>query len=136
MAPSTNIVSKSIHAAHGAPIVVAAPSAVTASNPTAPAALTAVAVAFTWSAGDPNINNGAATIDDGATVGDDNDAGDALSVLENEVIAGRDDLIALRTEIVSYEIAISANIIDIAALRATVAALMNELERIEIIEQT
>ena len=47
------------------------------------AAVTATAVVnnFTWTANDPNISNGAATIDDGATVGDDDDAGDAISGL-------------------------------------------------------
>ncbi len=61
------------------------------------AAVTATSVAnnFTWTANDPAISNGAATIDDGNTVGDDNDAGDAIGVLEVQGDANRTDIAAL-----------------------------------------
>lgn len=65
---------------------------------TGPVAVTSVANNFTWTANDPGISNGAAVIDDGATVGTDNDAGDALGVLEVQGDAHRADIANIKTE--------------------------------------
>lgn len=65
----------------------------------ATAAVTAVANDFTWTANDPAVADGAATIADGDTVGDDNDAGDALSVLEVQGNANMADIAAIKTEL-------------------------------------
>ena len=58
---------------------------------------TAVGVTFTWSANDPAVTDGAATIADGDTVGNDNDAGDAISALEDQVNKLVVDVAALET---------------------------------------
>lgn len=116
----------------GFPIVQAAPNAITATNPTAPAALTQLVANFTWTANDPGLNTGLAVIADGLTVGDDNDAGDALSVLQNELNAHRTDAIASRAEAITYEIAISALVVDITALRTIAETLITEMTRIKL----
>lgn len=63
----------------------------------AEASVTSVALAFTWSANDPGVTDGEATIADGDTVGDDNDAGAALSAIEAQFNNLRTDVLALRT---------------------------------------
>jgi hypothetical protein len=66
---------------------------------------TAAGVTFTWTANDPGVTTGAATIADGDTVGDDNDAGDALSALEDQVNKLVADVEAMRAVLVSLGIA-------------------------------
>lgn len=67
--------------------------------PSAVSALTAAGVTFTWTANDPGITDGAATVDDGDTVGDDNAAGDALSAVEDQLNKVVADLATLRTAV-------------------------------------
>ncbi len=84
----------------------------TASNPTAPAALSQAAAP----AGGTGATAGAY---DGASNRD---------LMIASVNAARDDIIALRTEVVSYEVAISALIVDVALHRTAINAILAALE--------
>lgn len=92
--------------------LVADPAAATAANPTAPAALTQVAA--------PAGGTGDAT---GAY---DNATNRDLAIAS--INAARDDVIALRAEVVTYEVAISALIVDVASIRTQFSALLTSLE--------
>lgn len=81
------------------------------SNPysvTAAAALTCTGVTFTWTSNDPGVTDGTATIDDGSTVGDDNDAGAALSALEDQFGKLLADVTALHTRVGEIQTALDA----------------------------
>ncbi len=65
-------------------------------------ALTAIALDFTWTGNDPAKADGTATIDDGDTVGDDNDAGDAISAIEDQYNKLLVDVTALRAVLVAH----------------------------------
>ena len=106
----------------------------TASNPTAPAAMTSAQLAFTWTANDPGVTNGEATIDDGVTVGDDNDAGAALSAIEDQYNKLQADVVALRAEVITYETAISALVADSIVTNVLVNQLRSELVSLGIIK--
>ena len=96
---------------------VADAAAATATNPTAPAALTAVTM------GDLDATT--------AGWGASSEVNfDKLNTAVDALIA---DAAASRNEIVSYETAISALIVDVAALRSTLNALIASLESTEII---
>ena len=112
-------------------LTAADPSAATASNPTVPPILTAGALVPTWSANDPAITNGTYTVADGNTVGDDNDAGDALSAHEDQIDKLVTDAAASRVKILTYETAISANIVDIAGNRTEISAVVADLATIK-----
>lgn len=86
-------------------------AAATASNPAAPAALSQVAAPAGGS---------------GATAGAYDDATNRDLMIAS-VNAARDDVIALRAEVITYEVAISALIVDVAALRVTVNSLLAKL---------
>lgn len=86
--------------------------AATATNPAAPAALSQVAAPA----------GGA-----GATAGAyDTAANRDLAIAS--VNAARDDIIALRAEVVTYEVAISALIVDVAEIRTKVNSILSSLE--------
>ena len=88
------------------PSAKAASLTATAVNPTAPAALTQLAAPAGGT---------------GATAGAyDSAANRDLAIAS--INAARDDLIALRLEVVSYETAISALIVDVAAMRTQLIA--------------
>jgi hypothetical protein len=92
--------------------VVADPAAATASNPTAPAALTQLAAPAGGT---------------GATAGAyDSAANRDLAIAS--INAVRTDLIAARVEIATYEVAISALIVDVASVRTQLSALLTSLE--------
>ena len=65
----------------------------------AAAALTSAQLNFTWTANDPGVTNGAATMDDGNTVGDDNDAGGAISAIEDQYNKLQVDVAAQKVEL-------------------------------------
>lgn len=91
---------------------VADATAATATNPTAPAALT---------------QSAAPAGGTGATAGAYDDATNRDLMIAS-VNAGRTDLIALRAEVITYEVAISALILDVAEIRTKVNAILASLE--------
>lgn len=72
----------------------------------AAAALTVDGITFTWTTNDPGVTDGTATIADGATVGDDNDAGDALSAIEDQINKIAADLAAILARLNSHQTAL------------------------------
>jgi hypothetical protein len=66
-------------------------------------------VAFTWTTNDPTVTDGTATIADGSSIGDDNDADAPISALEDQFNKLRADLIASNVEI-------DALVVDVTAL--------------------
>lgn len=111
----------------------AAPAALTASNPTAPAALSQIAAP----AGGSGATGGAYD-----TAGNRDLAIASINAARADIIALRAevvtyevaisalvaDAVATRTEIISYEVAISALIVDNAELRTKVNAIISSLE--------
>ena len=98
-------------------------AAATASNPTAPAALTQVAVT---DALDGATFTGTALTTSGTPTVDELEA--IAGMLGLAVNAAGTDLAALRTEVISYETAISALIVDVALIRTAVNAIIAALD--------
>jgi hypothetical protein len=84
-------------------------------------ALTSVDLAFTWSTNDPGVTTGAATISDGASMGDDNTSNDPVSAVEDQFNKLRADLIASNVEI-------DALVIDVTALSVSLGLACAVLE--------
>ncbi len=103
--------------------MVAAPVAVVA----APAALTSIPVVFTWTLGDPGVTDGTATIADGSSIGDDNDADNPISALEDQYNKAQADIAAQKVELDLLIVDVAAQkdeldllIIDTAAIRTAI----------------
>lgn len=94
-------------------IAVADPDAITALNPTVPAALSQSA------APSGGTGNTAGAYDTASN----------RNLMIASINAGRADLIALRAEVVSYEVAISALVVDVASIRTQLVAALEELRR-------
>ena len=116
-------------AGRGASVLAAAAATYGAPAVTASAtgALTAVDINFTWTANVPGITNGAATIDDGNTVGDDNDAGGGLSVLEDQFIKLRADIVATNVEVDALVVDDATNLVELDDLADDVALIRTGL---------
>ena len=99
------------------------PAAATASNPTAPAALSQAAV--TDSLDGATFTGTALTTASTPTV---DELETAFGVVGLQLNNARDDIIALRAEVVTYEVAISALIVDVANIRTQLSALLTSLE--------
>lgn len=102
----------------GQGVVVADAGAITATDPTTPAALS------------QSVAPAGGT---GATAGAyDNASNRDLAIAS--INAGRDDIIALRAEVVSYEVAISALFADVTELRTQLNALLASLRTVNVIK--
>ena len=99
------------------------PAAATASNPTAPAALSQAAV--TDSLDGATFTGTALTTASTPTV---DELETAFGVVGLQLNNARDDIIALRAEVVTYEVAIRALIVDVADIRTQLSALLTSLE--------